>query len=958
MSVENTASIESTVVEGADGKAAAENPAHDAALRADIRALGELLGHTLVHQEGQELFDLVEEIRRLIRSADPADAERAAARLAQIDLADAIRLVRAFSNYFYLANVTEQVYRGRELHAQRATGGSWLAGAVDRIAAAIDDETSKVTREWVEEVVSYLLIRPVFTAHPTEAARRTILAKLRQIARLLDDAPFSETAGDPVARRRARRRLAELIESLWQTDELRVSRPEPTDEARNALYYLDELHGGAVPDVLDELAAELDRIGVPLPVDARPLSFGSWIGGDRDGNPNVTPQLTLEILNLQHEHAIDDALRVVGQLRSALSTSRRIARITPELEASVEADLAALPGIAPRYKRQNQEEPYRLKVACVREKLLNTRKRIAEQRPHVPGQDYLNGEELVADLMLMRDSLVADRGELIARGELDQVIRTLSAFGLHLATLDVREHADAHHHAIGQLIDRLGGESWRYEDMPRAYRAELLAKELRSRRPLALLPSAIHRAPDAAAATSLLDEAGARTFGIFTAIKEARERFGPDVIESYIISMSRGVDDVYAAALLAREAGLIDLRGERAEIGFVPLLETPDELRQADTILNDLLNDPSYRRLVRLRGDVQEMMLGYSDSSKEGGITTSQWEIHLAQRKLRDVAHRHGIRLRLFHGRGGTVGRGGGPSHDAILAQPWGTLEGEIKVTEQGEVISDKYALPVLARENLSLTVAAALEASVLHLGPRQSTEELALWSATMSGISDAAFARYRELVEDPDLPKYFLASTPVDQLGDLHLGSRPSRRPDSGAGLEGLRAIPWVFGWTQSRQIVPGWFGVGTGLAAAYEAGHADVIDVMQRRWHFFRNFLSNVSMTLAKTDLRIAALYVDQLVPEELRHVFDVIKAEHELTVQQVLKVTGRTELLGNNPVLERTLRVRDRYLDPISYLQVALLKRQREALAEGREVDPQLSRALLLTVNGVAAGLRNTG
>src|SRR6185437_8089947 len=807
-------------------------PSPDAALRTDIKFLGELLGRTLVRQEGQELFDLVEEVRALTRSDDPADGERAVRRLAEIDLATAIRLVRAFSTYFFLANVTEQVHRGRELHNQRATVGSWLTQAIDRIAAAIDDPESKVTRDWVERVVSYLSIRPVFTAHPTEAARRTILTKLRQIALLLDANPYVESS-DPVARRRAERRLAELVESLWQTDELRVARPEPTDEARNALYYLDELHASAVPDVLDELAAELDRIDVTLPVDARPLSFGSWIGGDRDGNPNVTPQLTLEILSLQHERAIEDALKVVGQLQSSLSTSKRIARITPQLEASVEADLAVLTDIAPRYKRLNQEEPYRLKAICIRQKLTNTRRRIAERRPHAPGQDYLNGEELVADLLLMRESLLADRGELIARGSLDQVIRTVSAFGLHLATLDVREHADAHHHAVGQLIDRLGGESWRYEDMPRDYRAGLLAKELRSRRPLALLPVAIHRAPDIARATPLLDEAGSRTFGIFTAIREAIDR-------------------------------------------FVPLLETVSELRQADSILNDLLSDPSYRKLVRLRGDVQEVMLGYSDSNKEAGITTSQWEIHLAQRKLRDVAHRHGIRLRLFHGRGGTVGRGGGPTHDAILAQPWGTLEGEIKVTEQGEVISDKYALPSLARENLELTVAATLEASVLHLGPRQSSDALARWTATMSGISDAAFARYRELVQDPDLPRYFLASTPVDQLGDLHLGSRPSRRPDSGAGLAGLRAIPWVFGWTQSRQIVPGWFGVGTGLAWAYEAGHADVLAEMFEQWHFFRNFLSNVSMTLAKTDLQIAARYVDQLVPEELRHVFELIKEE----------------------------------------------------------------------------------
>ena len=893
----------------------------DAALRSDIRRLGHQLGNTLVRQHGQHLLDNVEQVRMLARrlrqKGDGTDISwELADLLGDADTDEAILLVRAFTVYFHLANVAEQVHRIEDLN----TGAPRQAHRIDETVRSLVEHG--VNPVEIADLVNRTELRPVFTAHPTEASRRAILEKLAGIAELIEKrSEHRRTEGDL---RRMDRRVEELIEAIWQTDEIRHERPDPFDEARSVLYYIGQTVREAVPDLFDDIAAALESIGGQMDPTHAPIRFGTWVGGDRDGNPNVSPATTEAVLGLQRQRAIQLLVAEVTDLQNDLSVSTRVHGVTDELASAALADQDTFVGLLDRH---DPAEPYRIRCTAMRQRLAET----AETPPGT--RAYGSPTEMDADLAVFDRSLRANGGALLADGRLTRVRRTLAMIGFHLAILDIREHTDRHHETLSGLFDAVGTD---YADATPDQRSELLAAELESRRPLA--------PPHQADPTDAL--------ALFRTLRTILDRDGDDVIESYIISMTRGVEDVLAPVLLAREVGLIDLGSGVARLGFVPLFETIDDLRSIGPVLRALFAVEPYRRLVEIRGGTQEVMVGYSDSNKDGGITTSQWEIHKALRQINEVSEETGVDIRVFHGRGGTIGRGGGPTHASILSQPSGVLDGEVKFTEQGEVIADKYGLPEIANRNLDLALSALIESSLAHRTPRHDDGTITLWYQIMDDVSDASYNAYREFIETPGLVEYFGSSTPVEELGGMNIGSRPSRRASSTSGIADLRAIPWVFGWTQSRQIIPGWFGVGTGLAAARQAGMGDELRRMYDEWHFFRTFISNVEMTLAKTDLAIARHYVESLVDPELHHLFEMVVDENRRTAHEVATVTG-AGLLAEKPMLRRTLAVRDAYLDPLNVLQVELLARSRRG-----DDSPEAKRALLLSINGIAAGMRNTG
>ena len=736
-------------------------------LRADIRRLTTMLGRTLSHHGGPELLELVEEVRRLSRQAPESGGAEITNALSGLDSGTAVALSRAFSQYFQLANTAEQLHRSRELRSLRPADHRPLRVLMQRLAEEFPGEA----RAEVEKALELLELRPVFTAHPTESSRQSVLRVLRRVGEALDRGAPTHVRGADAARRGLLGEddddeVAGLVDLLWQTDEIRPGKPTVADEASAIGWYLEQLARNTVPQLVGEFEREARAVGFTVPDDARPLVLGSWVGGDRDGNPFVTPDVTRDVVALNADRALRIHLQSVEQLIDELSISTRVVGVSEELRGSLARDRRALPEIYDRYIRLNSNEPYRLKLSYVRARLEATRARIRDARPHLAGRDYLGGQEYVADLRVLDRSLREHLGDRIADGRLARTLRAAKAFGLHLAELDIREHSGKHHAALGAIYDALGEMDKPYAELTRSERTALLAHELDQGRPLVRRHYGL---PDEA--TDVL--------AIFDMLHEVQHQYGPEVCSTYIVSMCQGVDDLLAVAVLAREAYMVELKqNPRSSVDLVPLFETVEELSQAGPLLDELLSVPGYRRQVSNRGDLQEIMLGYSDSNKLAGITTSQWQIHRAQRQLRDVAAKHGVRLRLFHGRGGSVGRGGGPAGEAVMATPFGTVDATMKLTEQGETISDKYSVPALAHDNLEILLSSTLDATLLHTASRVDSETLDRFDEAMDHISDHARASYRHLVDDPGLPDFFSAATPVDELGRLNVGSRPSKRP------------------------------------------------------------------------------------------------------------------------------------------------------------------------------------
>ncbi|MDE2081630.1 MAG: phosphoenolpyruvate carboxylase [Burkholderiales bacterium] len=922
----------------ADGDAAAKNKP----LVEDIRLLGRILGDVIREQEGAAAFDLIERVRQLsvaYRLKADASAGRVLDRLLKNLSADqTVTVIRAFSYFSHLANIAEDRHHVRRRAVHEREGhhqeGS-LAVAFERLHRA-DHHAADIAATLAGAYIS-----PVLTAHPTEVQRKSILDAERAIAGLLgerDELPTAEQRADNEALMRAR------VTQLWQTRMIRTAKLTVADEVENVLSYYPATFLLEIP----RLYREIERALPGHPV-ASFLRMGHWIGGDRDGNPNVTAATLRHALSRQCEVALRHYLTEAHALGGELSLSAMLAPVTPEMQALAER--------SPDQNPHRADEPYRRALIGIYARLAATLQQLtgteALRHAVAPQDPYASAAEFLGDLQVIERSLQAHHAQALVGPRLAPLMRAVQVFGFHLATLDLRQSSDQHEAVVAELLQRARVEP-DYAALDEAARRRCLLALLDDARPLRVHGAAY-------------SELAQGELAIFEAAREALARYGRDAIRHYIISHTESVSDLLEVLLLQKECGLLtgtlDGGDARAALITVPLFETIGDLRRSEPIMREFYALPGVRALIARSGAEQDVMLGYSDSNKDGGFFTSNWELYRAETALvglfNELRADGPITLRLFHGRGGTVGRGGGPSYQAILAQPPGTVNGQIRLTEQGEVIASKYAHPEIGRRNLETLVAATLEATLLH--PTKTAPKSFLEAA--AEISAGSFKAYRQLVyETPGFTEYFFAATPIREIAELNLGSRPASRKATRA-IEDLRAIPWSFSWGQCRMALPGWCGFGTAIEgflgpAADRPARVELLQRMHRQWPFFRTLLSNLDMVLAKSDLRIAARYVD-LVEDRpaAKRIFGALRAEWQRTQDALVLITGETERLQSNPALARSIAHRFPYLDPLNHLQVELLRRYRNR-REGQAGVDRLQRGIHLSINGIAAGLRNTG
>jgi phosphoenolpyruvate carboxylase len=907
----------------------------DVRLRNDIRLLGRILGDTVRDQEGADVFDLVERIRqtsiRFHRGDDKAARRELELILDSMSIGQTVRIVRAFSYFSHLANIAEDQNNIRRMRQRSKAGQEPQPGTLAQ--TLLHARTAGISAATLRKFFASALVSPVLTAHPTEVRRKSTMDREMEIAAVLDRRERVQLTPEELAASDEQLRRAVL--TLWKTNLLRRTRLTVLDEVGNGLSFYDYTFLNEVPRLHCRLEDRLSEAeGTAQAELASFLKMGSWIGGDRDGNPFVTADVMRGTLKMQASRIIRFYLDELHVLGSELSLAAHL--------ADVSKDLRALAEKSPDTSPHRSGEPYRLAVSGIFARLTATAARLEVETTRAAvgeAAPYANAAEFKADLDILSRSLMMNNSRVIARGRLRHLRRAVDCFGFHLASLDIRQNSAVHERTVAELIDAATpGKS--YLALGEEARIALLTNELRNARPL----------------TSAFVKYSEETIGelaMFRAAAEAHAKYGVEAIPQCIISMCKGVSDMLEVAILLKEVGLVDPSG-RSAINIVPLFETIEDLQASSRIMDRILSLHDYRKLVDSRGAVQEVMLGYSDSNKDGGFVTSGWELYKAEIGLVEVFERHHVRLRLFHGRGGSVGRGGGPSYDAIIAQPGGAVNGQIRITEQGEIISSKYANADVGLDNLEILAAATLETSLLQ--PRKSAPR-AEYLQAMEQLSAHAFRAYRGLVyETEGFADYFWASTVITEIATLNIGSRPASRKKT-REIEDLRAIPWVFSWAQCRLMLPGWYGFGSAVEAWLkenpEAGMG-FLKELYREWPFFRMLLSNMDMVLAKSSIAIASRYAE-LVPDiALREkIFERIRREWQSSIDRLLEIMGQTRLLESNPFLERSIRHRFPYMDPLNHVQVELLKEHR-----AQNTDEQVLRGIQITINGISAGLRNSG